>query len=239
MINLIIITLSLLLVSCSHTPAAKKNPIDESQQYLEDAQKARKEGPLEGDVRVLDGAEYVYGKNVKYMNTPGEPPYVWLRRDLYTPSVIDTLPSRVGDPTKETKEVSQLKERLAKLERAIGGGPAPETSRPKQPVKDAEGRTWTLYFRNDDGVEWFIDEGVVKPSSTAIRLWRKRVFPRWAFQKELVTLDEINCREARYRTRELRVTSWDGATQTSDEVTPWSNIFSNSPEEYLMNEYCK
>jgi hypothetical protein len=70
-------------------------------------------------------------------------------------------------------------------------------------------------------------------------MWRKRVFPSWAFQKEIVTLDELNCQEARYRTRELRVTYGDGKTQTSDKVTPWANVFSSSPEEYLMNEYCK
>jgi len=51
-------------------------------------------------------------------------------------------------------------------------------------------------------------------------LWRKRTFPTWAFQKEIVTLDELNCRQARYRTRELRVTNWDGSSQTSDKVTP-------------------
>ena len=30
----------------------------------EAAAKARENGPLEGDVRVIDGAEYVYGKNI-------------------------------------------------------------------------------------------------------------------------------------------------------------------------------
>jgi len=70
-------------------------------------------------------------------------------------------------------------------------------------------------------------------------MWRKRVFPSWAFQKEIVTLDDLDCREARYRTREVRVAHWDGAAQTSDEITAWANIYSSSPEEYLMDEYCK
>jgi hypothetical protein len=237
-IKLILILVAFFIASCSHGPATKKSPIGESQQYLEDAKKARERGPMEGDVRVMDGAEHVYGRNVRYMSNPGEPAHVWLRRDLYTPSLIDTIPGRVGSPTRN-KELTELEERLAKLEQAVRGGGGPQATRPERSVKDATGRTWTLYFRNDDGLEWFLDEGGLQPSGSAIQMWRKRLFPRWAFQKEIVTLDEINCREARYRTRELRVTPWDGASQTSDKVTPWANVFSGSPEEYLMNEYCK
>jgi hypothetical protein len=182
----------------------------------------------------------VYGKNVKYMNTPAEPVYIWVRRDLYTPSMGDLFSSRVGTSTIEQDKLqNELNERLAKLERRMRGESEPQTARPSQPVKDAAGRTWTRYLRNDDGVEWFLDEGPpLEASHWAIQLWRKRVFPSWAFQKEIVTLDELNCREARYRTRELRVTYWDGKTQTSDKVTPWANVFTESPEEYLMNGYC-
>jgi hypothetical protein len=238
-INLILIFVSLFLVSCSHSPATKKDTTPESQQYAEAAKKARERGPMEGDVRVVDGVELVYGRNVKYMSTPGEPVYVWVRRDLYAPSLLDTMPGHVGSPT-NNKELSELEERLAKLERAMRGESAPQTAHPEQPVKDATGRTWTRYFRNDDGVEWFLDQGApLQPSRDAIQMWRKRVFPSWAFQKEIVTLDDLDCREARYRMRELRVAYWDGKTQTSDKVTPWAKVFSGSPEEYLMNEYCK
>jgi len=117
--NLIVILVSLFLVCCSHSPAAK-NTTDDSRKYLEDAGKARKYGPLEGDVRVIDGLEYVCGKNAKYMLTPFEPLYVWVRRYLYTPSVIDTFPGRVGSPT-NTKKLTELEERLARLERATRG----------------------------------------------------------------------------------------------------------------------
>ena len=239
LLNLIVIFVVLFLVSCSHSPATKKNAFDESQKYLEDAKKARESGPLEGDVRVIDGVEYVYGRNVKYMSTPGEPLYVWVRRDLFTPSMGGTFPVRAGSPTK-AKELTELKERLAKLERTMRGESTPQTASPEQPFKDATGRTWTRYFGNDDGLEWSLDEGApLQPSRDVIQMWRRRVFPSWAFQKEIVTLDELDCRQARYRTRELRVAHWDGATQTSDKITPWANVFSSSPEEYLMDEYCK
>ncbi len=236
-VKLIVILLSLLLISCSSS-AKKKGQVDEAQAYAEAAQKARQSGPLEGDVRVIDGLEYVYGKNVKYMTTPDEPLYVWVRRDLYSPSLIDTMPARAGRPI-DAKEQSELEERLAKLERAIRGESASRAPAPQQAVKDATGRTWTPYFRNDDGVEWFLDESALQPSGGVIQIWRMRVFPRWAFQKEIVTLDDLDCREARYRTRELRVTPWDGPPQTSDRITLWANVFSSSPEEYLMNQYCK
>ena len=220
----------------------KKDAINDSQKYLEDAKKARKSGPMEGDVRVIDGLEYVYGRNVKYMSTPGEPLYVWVSRDMFSPSMGDIFPARAGSPTKaKEKDLTELQQRLAKLERAVRGESTPQTAaRPEQPVKDATGRTWTRYFANDDGLEWFLDEGPpLQPSRDVVQMWRKRVFPSWAFQKEIVTLDDLDCRGARYRTCELRVTYWDGKTQTSDKVTPWANVFSISPEEYLMDEYCK
>jgi hypothetical protein len=237
-VKLIVVFMSLLLVSCSWF-GAKKNATDNTQKFLEDAKKARQSGPLEGDVCVIDGMEYVYGRNVKYMTTPVEPVYVWARRDQYTPSLMDTLPGRVGSPTR-SKELSKLEERLARLEEAMEGGGA-HLVRPPQPVKDAAGKTWILYFRNDDGVKWYLAEGEVsqQPPGEVIELRRKRVFPSWALQKEIVTLDELDCREAQYRTRELRVTSWDGASQTSGKITPWAHIFSNSPEQYLMDTECK
>jgi hypothetical protein len=132
-----------------------------------------------------------------------------------------------------------LEERLAKLEAQVRGLPPPKAPSPDQPIKDASGKSWVRYFRNDDGVEWFMEEGPPAVSGNTFTMWRRRVFPTWAFQKELVTLDDFNCRMARYRTRELRVTNWDGTSQTFDKVTPWANIHSSSPEDYLVGEFCK
>jgi hypothetical protein len=239
LLTLVIVFFCLLLLSCSSSAKKDKNVIPESQQYAEAAQKARESGPLDGDVSVINGVEYVYGRNTRYMTTPTEPLYVWAPRYLYSPSYIDTIPGRVGSPTKGTKETAELEERLARLEQAVRGGSAPQTARPEESVTDATGRKWTLYFSNDDGVRWYLDEAALQPSRSIVQMWRKRVFPRWALQKEIVTLDELSCRENRYRTRELRVTRWDGTSQTSDKVTPWANVYSSSPEQYLIQGYCK
>jgi hypothetical protein len=158
--------------------------------------------------------------------------------EICTRSLIDTIPTHAGNSVK-TKELSALQERLAKLEHAIRGGEAPRAAASKQPVKDASGRRWTCYFRNDDGVEWFLEEASLQSAPSAITVWRKRAFPDWALQRDIVTMDEIDCRGVRYRTHELRVTQRDGTTQESRTVTPWTNIFPSSAEKYLMSEYCR
>ena len=234
---LIILLFSVALLACSSP--FKKPPENREQALAEAAETRKKDGPQPGDIRVINGMEWVYGRNVKYMNTMYEPLHVWLPREVYTPSTSDTMPGRVGYPVKKTKEVLALEERLAKLEAQVRGTPPPKAPAPDQPIKDASGKAWILYFRNDDGVDWFREDGTPAVSGNTITLWRRITFPKWAFQKELVTLDDINCRMAQYRTRELRVTYWDGTSQTFDKVTPWAKAFASSPEDYLMGEFCK
>jgi hypothetical protein len=106
---------------------------------------------------------------------------------------------------------------------------------------DEPERKWTSYMRDRElGVEYFYDkEALIKPSKDLFQMWRKRVFPAGATQKEIVTLDEMDCRAARYRALELRVTYWDGTTKAYNTVNPWANVYANSVEEFLMDENCK
>jgi len=90
--TLIMLLAFLLLVSCK-TPFPKE--------------------PQKGDVKVIDGVEYVYGKNPKYMQTPQEPLYVWLRRDQYAPTGFDDFAFRSPVPTEKEEA---LKARLDKIE---------------------------------------------------------------------------------------------------------------------------
>ncbi len=242
LLKLIVILASLFLVSCSHTPSMHNNGTADSQKKPATTQKVREAEPQPGDTRVTDGVEYIYGKNVRYMVSPGQPEYVWVRKDQYFTDPLDSPRSRTGTPTKEQQE---LTERVARLEEELKTGGAPQPVSPAQPVSkppvsDEAGRKWTSYTEDDNGVEYFYDKDTIAhPSKDLVQMWRKREFPSGASQKEIVTLDEIDCRGARYRSLELRVTHRDGTIQTFNKVAPWATIYVDSAEEYLMNEHCK
>jgi hypothetical protein len=104
--KLIIILAFLLLVSC-------KTPFPQE--------------PQKGDVRVIDGVEYIYGKNPKYMVTPQEPLYVWLRRDQFAPDTLDDFAFRAPVPTERQ---NQLQARLEKLEAEVQKGQPKQQSAP-------------------------------------------------------------------------------------------------------------
>jgi len=243
LLKLIIILAAFFFVSCSHTTSMRDKGTDDSQNKPETAQKARGAAPQPGDIRVVDGVEYIYGKNVRYGSIPYEPLYVWVRRDQYAHGW--DLGDRLGTPTKDSKEWKELEERMARLEAQLNSGgtaqPASQTQAvSKPPVSDEAGRKWTSYWKDGKGTESFYDEdGLLQPRKGFIQLWRKRVFPSGSAQKEIVTRDEINCREAQWRTLELRVSYWDGTTRTSDKATSWGNVYPKSPEEYLIDQHCK
>ena len=101
-------------------------------------------------------------------------------------------------------------------------------------------RTWTSYMRGRDGTEYFYDKGaVIETHQGYLQVWRKRVFPSGAAQKEIVTFDQLACdfREE-YRTLRLSVTHWDGTTKEYDKWSPWAHIYANSPEQYLVDQHC-
>ncbi len=70
--------------------------------------------PKPGDIQVLDGIEYIYTRNKKYMLTPYEPEYVWVRKDQYIPGLGEQVGQALGAGGK--KERDELEARLAKLE---------------------------------------------------------------------------------------------------------------------------
>jgi len=102
-------------------------------------------------------------------------------------------------------------------------------------------RKWTSYMRSRDGVEYFYDKGaVIETPQGYLQVWRKRVFPTGAAQKEIVTFDQLACGfQEEYRTLRLSVTYWDGTTKEYDKWSPWAHIYTNSPEQYLVNEHCR
>jgi len=101
-------------------------------------------------------------------------------------------------------------------------------------------RTWTKYAGDGKGVEYYFDkDSVLRPDTDILRIWRKRVFPQRSSLKEIVALDEFNCRLQQYRALELHVAGQDGNTQVSRRVGPWTTIWVGSPEEYFLDGVCK
>ena len=106
-------------------------------------------------------------------------------------------------------------------------------------VEESE-RKWTMYMRARDGTEYFYDkEAIIETPERTLQVWRKRVFPDGAAQKEILTFDQLTCdfREE-YRTLRMSVTNWDGTTKVYDKWTPWAHIYTNSPEQYLVDQHC-
>lgn len=87
----------------------KKSPRGESAEEVKE--------PELGDIKVIDGVEYIYTRNRKYMLTPYEPAYVWIRKDQYVPGIGEALSFSTGGTSK--KERDELERRIAKLEEEL------------------------------------------------------------------------------------------------------------------------
>jgi hypothetical protein len=130
----IVIFLVVFLVSCATNPFASKKdastPSSDAKQGQ--AQKSTRIGedvPKPGDIKVIDGVEYIYARNRKFMFTPYEPEYVWLRKDQYAAGPGENLLTR-GSTTKEQQE---MEKRLAKIEEEMKKkGLPPQMAYPSQ-----------------------------------------------------------------------------------------------------------
>jgi hypothetical protein len=118
----LIIPLILLFASCSYMPFTKKKtdtPTTTDQPQKGQAQATKVEGMEKiediqakpGDVKVIDGVDYIFARNKRYMLTPQEPEYVWIRKDQYSPGLGENLLSGMGK-----KEREEMEKRIAKLE---------------------------------------------------------------------------------------------------------------------------
>jgi hypothetical protein len=134
--NLIILLIALSLISCSTNPFAKKKDastdVSGSETKQGQTQKTTQIGeevPKPGDIKVLDGVEYIYARNKRWMYTPYEPEYMWIRKDQYAPGWGENLLTRGG----KTKEQKELETRLAKIEEEMKKkGLPPQMAYPSQ-----------------------------------------------------------------------------------------------------------
>ncbi|HVN25100.1 MAG TPA: hypothetical protein VMT71_14095 [Syntrophorhabdales bacterium] len=226
--KLALVLLAGLLLSCSHAPANKSAKSDSqsqpskaaSTQKAAPAQARQDTGPRPGDTRMVDGVEYVYGKNVKYMVNPGEPEYTWVRKDQYFPDANESSRTRVFTPSRQQG--------------------AESASQAPSPGQDEADRKWASIGEDGNRIQYFYDKAaVVFPTQGFVRIWKKREFPSGAAQREIVSLDEIDCREARYHSLEVRVTYREGMTRNFAQASPWTKVYQDSAEEYLMNQFCQ
>jgi hypothetical protein len=123
-----IILLALSLVCCSSlTPWKKKTT--ETPKKTERADKIDEKAPQPGDVQTIDGVEYIYARNKRYQLTPYEPEYLWIRKDQYSPGILESLTG--GGQGKKERE--QLEGRIARLEDDLKKkGVAPQMVYPHQ-----------------------------------------------------------------------------------------------------------
>ncbi len=98
---------------------------------------------------------------------------------------------------------------------------------------------WENYWEDRSGVKHFYDkEHVEYPSKGMVKVYRKRIFPERSQQKEIVSLDEVNCRTLKYRSLEMTVVRFDGKSETTSVVSPWTLIWGNTPDEWISDKLC-
>lgn len=129
------------LFSCSSMPFAKNKTESDARnaKKVDETSKTKKtdigeqiteSAPKSGDIKVVDGVEYIYVTNRKYMLTPYEPQHVWERKDQYSPRLGESL---FSDRSSE-KETKELENRISKLEEDLKkkGATAPQIAYPSQ-----------------------------------------------------------------------------------------------------------
>ncbi len=130
--KLLVFLLVVLLASCSIWPFGKKTSVPVKTEKGEIVGQTDK--PKPGDVRVVDGVEYIYARNRKFNISPDEPEYQWVPKDQYSPGVFDSVAGRTtGQGTADKQERAELQQRMAKLEADITNKKtAPQTANPVQ-----------------------------------------------------------------------------------------------------------
>jgi len=102
-----------LFFSCSSSPGKKPTKDTPAQQKAQKIEKVEESEPKPGDIKVIDGVDYIYTRNRRYMLNPYEPEYVWIRKDQYSPGFGESIFSS------GKKEKAEIDKRIAKLEEEL------------------------------------------------------------------------------------------------------------------------
>ena len=58
--------------------------------------------------------------------------------------------------------------------------------------------------------------------------------------KEIITYDEMNCKDEKYRSLETQLVNWDGTTtDIFRRPTPWTTIYEETADDLILHDYCK
>jgi hypothetical protein len=125
MYKIFLLLLIFIFASCSYLPFTKKKddsavPKDtaaktapKTDKKAEKIEKIEEKDPKPGDIKVIDGVQYIYTSNRKFMLNTYEPEYVWVRKDQFTPRMGEAL---LSGGTESKKEREEMEKRIAKLE---------------------------------------------------------------------------------------------------------------------------
>lgn len=111
-------SLSVFLFSLALLSCALVHPQGNGTEVKETSMEKRTPEP--GDLKMVDNVEYIYGKNRRFRSLPGEPEYVWVRKDQYGPRPFDSLKEALSRPPAEWEEIEKLERRISMLEAEIG-----------------------------------------------------------------------------------------------------------------------
>ncbi len=104
-----------------------------------------------------------------------------------------------------------------------------------EPDKDG----WTKYYVDRMGVDYFYDKDHVEyPSKGLIKVIRKRIFPKGSQQKEIISIDEMNCGTLKHRSLGLTTVAFDGDSKTTNLNSEWAYVWGNTPEEWITDKLC-
>lgn len=118
----IILLAAIVVSSCSYMPfTKKKDDAAKTEQKKSDQKQAVNiddvKDPKPGDIKVIDGVEYIYTRNRKFMFTPYEPENVWIRKDQYSPGLLESVIATATVGSK--KEKTAMEQRIARLEEEL------------------------------------------------------------------------------------------------------------------------
>jgi hypothetical protein len=110
-------------------------------------------------------------------------------------------------------------------------------------------RKWEVYGKDNNGTTHYLDKSSISyPAKSMIHVWRRRVFPQptagirevRSSHKEIVALDEMDCKGEKYRSLESQGINWDGTpTVVWKKPTPWTPIYDDSADDRILRDYCK